>query len=225
MKDQLGNNSIIVKPPEDGCSTGIVKLTKAQDLIIYMDLIHKGITSVPKFTFGPRQHDMMEMPINRPKNLMFEQFIHTDKVSVIKNKLKWQRISGQIEITMGVYGKGEKIKAMNPSLTVARGTVLTLEEKFQGGTGVNITPPPQPYVKLKAIENSRRLMEIVAKKLGISGYARIDAFMDVNSGELMIIEANSTPALTPSTVIFHQALSENPKMYPVEFLEKIIENS
>ncbi|MCX6734469.1 MAG: hypothetical protein NTZ25_00995 [Candidatus Peregrinibacteria bacterium] len=225
LKDQLGNNSIIVKPPEDGCSTGIVKLTKAQDLITYIDLIHKGITSVPKFTFGPRQQNMLEMPINRPKNLMFEQFIHTDKVAVVKNKLKWQRISGQIEITMGVYGKGEKIKAMNPSLTVARGTVLTLEEKFQGGTGVNITPPPQPYVKLKAIENSRRLMEIVAKKLGISGYARIDAFMDVNSGELMIIEANSTPALTPSTVIFHQALTENPKMYPVEFLEKIIENS
>jgi hypothetical protein len=41
----------------------------------------------------------------------------------------------------------------------------------------------------------------------------------------MIIEANTTPALTPSTVIFHQALDENPKMYPVDFLEKIIENS
>jgi D-alanine--D-alanine ligase len=225
LKDQLGNTAIIVKPPEDGCSTGIVKLTKAQDLIIYMDLIHKGITNVPKFTFGARQQGIIEMPIKKPKNLMFEQFIYTDKIAVIKNKLKWQRISGWIEVTIGVYGKGEKIRAMNPSLTVARGNVLTLEEKFQGGTGVNITPPPQPYVKAKAIENARRRMEIVAKKLGVSGYARIDAFMDVNSGELMIIEANTTPALTPSTVIFHQALDENPKMYPVDFLEKIIENS
>lgn len=225
LKDQLGNTAIIVKPPEDGCSTGIVKLTKAQDLIIYMDLIHKGITNVPKFTFGARQQGIIEMPIRKPKNLMFEQFIYTDKIAVIKNKLKWQRISGWIEVTIGVYGKGEKIRAMNPSLTVARGNVLTLEEKFQGGTGVNITPPPQPYVKAKAIENARRRMEIVAKKLGVSGYARIDAFMDVNTGELMIIEANTTPALTPSTVIFHQALDENPKMYPVDFLEKIIENS
>lgn len=225
LKDQLGNTAIIVKPPEDGCSTGIVKLTKSQDLIIYMDLIHKGITNVPKFTFGARQQGIIEMPIKKPKNLMFEQFIYTDKIAVIKNKLKWQRISGWIEVTIGVYGKGEKIRAMNPSLTVARGNVLTLEEKFQGGTGVNITPPPQPYVKVKAIENARRRMEIVAKKLGVSGYARIDAFMDVNTGELMIIEANTTPALTPSTVIFHQALDENPKMYPVDFLEKIIENS
>ena len=225
LKTQLGNSAIIVKPPEDGCSTGIVKLTKAQDLITYIDIIHKGITSVPKFTFGSRQQELIEMPNIKPKDLMFEQFIRTDKVSVIKNKLKWQRVSGWIEITMGVYGKGDKVKAMNPSLTVARGTVLSLEEKFQGGTGVNITPPPQPYIKLKAIENARQRMEIVAKKLGISGYARIDAFMEVNSGELMIIEANTTPALTPSTVIFHQALAENPKMYPVEFLEKIIENS
>jgi len=222
LKTQLGHNAIIVKPPEDGCSTGIVKLTKAQDLIIYLDLIHKGVANVPKFTFGPRQHGIIEMPGKKPTNLMFEQFIHTDKIAVIKNKLKWQRVSGWIEITMGVYGKGDKLKAMNPSLTVARGTVLTLEEKFQGGTGVNITPPPQPYVKQKAIEKARQRMEIVAKKLGISGYARIDAFMEVNTGELMIIEANTTPALTPSTVIFHQALAEIPKMYPVDFLEKII---
>lgn len=225
LRKSLGSTTVIVKPPDDGCSTGIVKIESVKDLSIYIGIIRKGLTTVPKYTFNRNQHNIIEMPSKKPEHLMFEQFIYTDKVSVIKNKLKWKKISGWIEITMGVLGKGENIKALNPSLTVARGNVLTLEEKFQGGTGVNITPPPQPYVKSKAVTEAKRRMEIVAKRLGITGYARIDSFMEVNTGELMIIEANTTPGLTPSTVIFHQALEETPKLYPLDFLEKIIENA
>ena len=68
-------------------------------------------------------------------------------------------------------------------------------------------------------------MQKVAQALGLRGYARIDAFMHVKTGELIIIEANTTPGLTPSTVIYHQALTEKPPMYPTEFLEKIVLNS
>ncbi len=225
LKTELNCRSIIVKPPADGCSTGIVKLENLKELNIYLDTLRREQTHIPKYALNRNQHNIIEMPAPKPENLMFEQFICTDRISVIKNKLKWQKSSNWIEVTIGVLGKGEKIRAMNPSLTVAGSTVLTLEEKFQGGTGVNITPPPQPYVKKSAIEKTRQRLEIVAKTLGISGYARIDAFMEVNTGELIIIEANSTPGLTPSTVIFHQALAENPKMYPMDFLEKIIENS
>ena len=39
---------------------------------------------------------------------------------------------------------------------------------------------------------------------------------------MILIEANSLPALTPSTVIYHQALAENPPLNPLKFLEKII---
>ena len=114
---------------------------------------------------------------------------------------------------------------MNPSMTVAIGNILTLEEKFQGGTGVNITPPPEPFVKPSAVKKAKVRMEKVAKTLGIGGYARIDAFMHVKTGELIIIEANTTPALTPSTVIYQQALAEEKPMYPRQFLEKIVGNS
>jgi len=40
-----------------------------------------------------------------------------------------------------------------------------------------------------------------------------------------VIEINTLPGLTPSTVIYHQALAENPPIYPREFLEEIIKNS
>jgi hypothetical protein len=39
----------------------------------------------------------------------------------------------------------------------------------------------------------------------------------------MIIEVNTLPALTPSTVLFHQGLAETPKLYPRALLEKIID--
>ena len=222
IKLGLDNAPVIVKPPNDGCSAGIVKLENAKEFASYISLIATNASHIAPGTF-PGQSATIDMPTDRPMSLMFEQFIQTDKVRIVKNKIKWEHVSDWIEITMGLLGKGDKIKALDPSLTVAYGTVLSLEEKFQGGTGVNITPPPQPFVKKKAIKAAKARMEIVAKKLGISGYSRIDAFMDINSGVLMIIEVNTTPALTPSTVIFHQALTETPPIYPLEFLEKIIE--
>ena len=103
------------------------------------------------------------------------------------------------------------------------GSVLSLEEKFQGGTGINITPPPAPYVKASSVKSAKRRIEIAANALGISGYARIDAFMNVKNGEICVIEANTLPALTPSTVLFQQALNEKNKFYPRQFIEKLIE--
>ena len=220
----MGGKSIIAKPQGDGCSAGIARLYSAVDLEKYLKFVLKGADVIPDKTLR-NQHGIIEMPHCVMEKVMFEQFIITDKVRVIGNKLRWQTKSNWIETTMGVLEEKGTVKAMNPSITVAIGNILTLEEKFQGGTGVNITPPPTPFVKPSAIKKAKARMEKVAKALGIHGYARIDAFMNVKTGELIIIEANTAPGLTPSTVIYHQALAEKPSMYPMEFLEKIVENS
>jgi D-alanine-D-alanine ligase-like ATP-grasp enzyme len=47
--------------------------------------------------------------------------------------------------------------------------------------------------------------------------------MNIKTGELTVIEANTLPGLTPSTVFYHQALAEDPPMNPRQVLEKIIE--
>jgi D-alanine-D-alanine ligase-like ATP-grasp enzyme len=221
---EMGSPTIIVKPIDDGCSAGIARLYGPRDLEIYISFAAKHAPNIPQGLLK-EQHGIIEMPSNPMKHVMFEQFITTDKVRVIKNELKWQTRGDWIEITIGVLEKNGVLSAMQPSITVAVGNVLSLEEKFQGGTGVNITPPPGPYVKPSAVQKAMKRMEKVAKVLGIKGYARIDAFMHTKTGELIIIEANTVPGLTPSTVIYHQALAEKPPLYPVEFLEKIISNS
>ena len=71
----------------------------------------------------------------------------------------------------------------------------------------------------------RTRIERVAQRLGLRGYARIDAFVERRSGRVMVIEANTLPALTPSTVLFHQGLAESPPIMPRELLELLIEQS
>ena len=54
-------------------------------------------------------------------------------------------------------------------------------------------------------------MGAVARVLEIRGYARIDAFVRVKQeeAEIVIIEVNSLPGLTPATCLFHQAALAN----------------
>lgn len=63
-----------------------------------------------------------------------------------------------------------------------------------------------------------------ARLLNIEGYARIDAFVRItndNKVEVIFIEVNSLPGMTPATCIFHQAAINQYK--PYEFIEKILE--
>lgn len=224
LTKQLGSPSLIVKPVGDGCSAGIARLLGPTDLETYLSHAQAGSVCIPEGALKG-QHGIIEMPTVRLKRLMFERFVTTDRVRVINGKLRWQEKTNWIEVTMGIREVDGRLHAMAPSLTVALGNILSLEEKFQGGTGVNITPPPNTFVKPSAIKKARQSMEKVAKRLGIRGYARIDAFMHRRTGELIIIEANSTPGLTPSTVIYHQALEESPPLYPTAFLESIIHSA
>lgn len=218
---EIGGDSYIVKPVGDGCSAGVARLFSERDLSRYLSCVGRSMPRIPVGTLT-NQADIIEMPLSRPSALLVERFIETDRVQVVANELNWEHRSGWVEITVGVLGQEGSMHALNPSITVASGDVLTVEEKFQGGTGVNITPPPQDFVAPEVCAEAKRRIEMVAKALGIGGYARIDAFLKIATGEIIVIEANSLPGLTPSTVIFHQALAEEPPLYPSAFLERLI---
>ena len=221
IKTELGS-SVIAKPNADGCSSGIVHLQSAHDLAVYLDLLKRQVPFIPKGTFTG-QADQIEMPLKPVLEILFEKFIDTDYVRVRANKLKHVRKTGWVEITVGVIQEGNMLRVFNPSITVAESEVLSVEEKFQGGTGVNLTPPPKSIVSPRAVTRAKKLIMEVAQSLRITGYCRIDAFMHVETGEIMVIEINTLPGLTPSTVFFHQGLAEDPAIYPKELLEKIIE--
>lgn len=223
LRKELKAKTLIVKPRADGCTTGIAHLFSANDLAQYLKYMGQEASYIPKNTFQG-QLDILEMPATMAPGLLFEKFIETDSLHVRGNVMKHTKNSGLVEITIGVIQVGEKIHAFNPSITIAEGEVLSVEEKFQGGTGVNITPPPSNLMKPAVLTKVRERIETLAEKIGITGYSRIDAFVSLVTGDLMIIEVNTLPGLTPSTVLYHQGLAEEPAIFPRELLEKLIEN-
>jgi D-alanine-D-alanine ligase-like ATP-grasp enzyme len=73
------------------------------------------------------------------------------------------------------------------------------------------------------LEAGRERLRRAAEALGIEGYARLDAFLHRETGEIIVIEANTLPGLSPSTVLFHQGLAEHPPLFPRDLLEAIVD--
>jgi D-alanine--D-alanine ligase len=232
-----GASRVVVKPVDDGCSAGVVPLGRATDLELYLRLIDSGAPRLQgdSFSLLPAGQ-IIELPTKKQTRLLFEEYIETDDIRVddissdtsSAASLIWgqKRDAGWVEVTVGVLGKKGSMMAMNPSITVASSGVLSLEEKFMGGTGVNITPPPAPplgRVRPHAVRAAKERIAWVANALGMAGYGRIDAFMHRETGEVTIIEANSLPGLTPATVFYHQGLAEEPPLPPRDILEMIVD--
>ncbi|WZZ27944.1 hypothetical protein YC2023_011345 [Brassica napus] len=217
--------TLCVKPARDGCSTGVARLCSSDDLEVYVQALRDCLPRIRANSFS-KTHGMIEMPNPTPELLIFEPFIETDEVIVSSKsseKLSWKGSRRWVEITVGVIGKHGSMCSLSPSLTVKEsGDILSLEEKFQGGTGINLTPPPTTIMSKEALERCKRGIELIAKTLGLEGFSRIDAFVHVETGDVMAIEVNTVPGMTPSTVLIQQALAEQPPMYPPQFFRTLL---
>lgn len=220
-KDKFQTADILIKPQADGCSAGVVRLQSAAELATYLKALaaHEEVMLAGILSCQPQA---IELPVH-PDELILEPFIVTDDIRVENLELVHNSKTGWIELTVGVLEQNGAYHALSPSITVAQDAILSLEEKFQGGTGVNLTPPPERIVTPEQAARIKTDIEKAAKALGIEGYARIDIFFNTRSSQTMVIEANSLPGLTASTVIFHQALAENPPLVPRAFLAKLVE--
>ena len=212
---------IIAKPNEDGCSTGITRLCNGNELSKYLEFCRKG-EPIPKGTFE-NQPETIAMPAVC-KSILFEEYIKTDSVLVKKGDVECRHDTGWLEITIGVLEKEGRYHSFNPSIAIAENAILTVEEKFQGGVGINLTPPPENIISAALKDRIKYFAECVAKKCGIEDYCRIDMFANNKTGEVIIIEINTLPGLSPSTVLFQQAANETPSLSPCGLLERIIDS-
>ncbi|XP_041996720.1 uncharacterized protein LOC121746842 [Salvia splendens] len=225
LTSKLGSETVCVKPARDGCSTGVARLCCDGDLAVYIKALESGLARIPPNSLS-KAHGVIEMPIPTPELLIFEPFVETDEIVVSPDThdFLWEGNSRWVEITVGVIGKRGAMRSLTPSITVKEtGDILSLEEKFQGGTGINLTPPPLSIISTEALEKCKQHIELIANTLQLEGFSRIDAFVNVDSGEVLIIEVNTVPGMTPSTVLIHQALTEKPPMYPHHFFRTLLD--
>lgn len=222
LSRKLLGNKFIIKPCNDGCSAGVIKLLSQDDIDRYVEFVCSHNKSIPAGTLSD-QESIVELPESSHEYII-ERFIEMDSIRVTNNQLVIESRDGWIEMTVGILEHKGVYRSLNPSITVAENSVLTVEEKFQGGTGINLTPPPDEIISSDQLNIIKNAIEACGKAFKIKNYARIDIFFNRNNNEIILIEINTLPALTPSTVIFHQAISEASPMYPIEFLESLILN-
>ncbi|CAI5491261.1 unnamed protein product, partial [Closterium sp. Naga37s-1] len=190
---ELQADSFCVKPATDGCSAGVARLANPSDLAAYVTAVRDA---APRLLPGQLSTlcGIVEMPVRPPTHLLFEPFIETDPIRPLPTAqqqqqqqqqqqeeeeegtcdnnegLVWEGKRRWVEVTVGVVGHRGRMRALAPSVTVKEaGDVLTLEEKFQGGTGINLTPPPTSIISASAQEAGRRRIEMEASALNIDG--------------------------------------------------------
>lgn len=120
------------------------------------------------------------------------------------------------EITCTIIGNEEPI-ALTPTETPKKTSVLSVEEKFLPGDASMITPPEDWDEEM--VKSAQEQFVKAYKTLELSVYSRIDAFW--KDGEIIVLEPNTLPGVTPSTMVFHQAAEAD--MSPAQFFDKVIE--
>ena len=206
----------IMKPVDDGCSSAVVIIKSEEQLNFYLEGIFRNDELKQKWREGLKLKKNEEFP--------------SKQVVLIEELIRANGAEQFMEITCGLltHVAGDKIRyeVFEPSEALSVGEVLSLEEKFLAGQGQNITPArfgteKMGYKEIASVVKAD--LERAAIILGVSGYARIDAFVRVYSDgkiETIIIEINSLPGMTPATCIFHQCAINGYK--PFEFIDEIL---
>ena len=210
---------IIAKPADDGCSSAVKKINSRAELDVFTKAMFRN-----EIELNNTLRDSLSLLGN-------EEFPKKD-FFVVEELVAPEGAKHFIEITGGMLTSYDeegaiKYELFEPSEALASKGILSLEEKFLAGEGQNITPA---RFSGQAEENKsiskivRETLGAAAKVLNIEGYCRIDAFVRIFSKdkvEVIFIEVNSLPGLTPATCIFHQAALNGYK--PFQFLDHIIQ--
>jgi len=209
----------IAKPVDDGCSSAVRKIKTKAELEAFAELIFRKTEAL-----DPTSAELLHI---KPK----EEF-PAKRVFLVEELISKRDAKHFLEVTGGMLTKlNEKgectYEVFEASEALSEGEVLSLEEKFLAGQGQNITPAryaADPAERQEISEQVKATLGAAARLLNIEGYTRIDAFVriyDVDRVEVIFVEVNSLPGMTPATCIFHQAAISRYK--PYEFIDRILE--
>jgi len=210
---------LIAKPVDDGCSSAVKKISNEDELIAFAGLIFRNDEDLMPKEAG-LLHLKLKEEFPRKQQFLVEELI--DK----KDAARFIEITGGLLTRVNDNGK-RVYEIFEASEALSEGDVLSLEEKFLAGEGQNITPAryaSDPVERQRISDIVKAEFKRAAEVLNIEGYARIDAFVRIFKDgrvEVIFIEVNSLPGMTPATCIFHQSAIAGYK--PYEFIDKILE--
>lgn len=210
---------LIAKPADDGCSSAVKKIKNESELEAYAELIFRE----------KRELDLSltsQLDIDPKEEIPMKSFFLAEEHIGAKGAAHFIEITGGLLTHRDNQGLIQ-YEIFEASESLAEKGILSLAEKFLAGQGQNITPArydKDPAKRQKLSDMIKSTFEKAARTLNIEGYARIDAFVRIFSEsqvEVVFIEVNSLPGMTPATCIFHQTAIQG--YTPYEFIDRILE--
>ncbi len=210
----------IVKPVDDGCSSAVKKIKNRTELESFAILIF-------------RNSDALDSQAVEVLHIKEKEEFPAKPLFLIEELISKKDADHFLEITGGMLtsydAQGNLVyEVFEASETLTTGDVLSLEEKFLAGQGQNLTPAryhTDADVRQKISNIVKLELEKAARVLNVQGYCRIDAFVRVYGAadkvEVVFIEVNSLPGMTPATCIFHQTAING--YTPYEFINNILQ--
>lgn len=222
VKQTLQNDYVyplIAKPVDDGCSSAVKMIKSFEEFEAFATLIFRNSEA-----FDAKAAEILHI---KDKEEFPQKTVLLVEELIGKNGAKhFLEITGGMLTKLNAKGEVE-YEVFEASEALASGEILSLEEKFLAGQGQNITPArySRDEKERQLISNKvKETLGAAAKVLNIVGYCRIDAFVrifDVNHVEVIFIEVNSLPGMTPATCIYHQAAINGYK--PYSFIDRILD--
>jgi UDP-N-acetylmuramate--alanine ligase len=222
IKAKLQNDykyPFIAKPVDDGCSSAVKKIKTFGEFDAFATLMFRSDEEL-----DTKSAEILHI---KPKEEFPQKQLILVEELISKNGAKhFLEITGGMLTKFNANGELE-YEVFEASEALAEGDILSLEEKFLAGQGQNITPARysgDPKQRQQISDKVKQTLGQAAKVLNILGYCRIDAFVrifDANKIEVIFIEVNSLPGMTPATCIYHQAAINHYK--PYEFIDSILD--
>ncbi len=213
------NFPFIAKPVDDGCSSAVKIIRNDDELKAYIELAFRNKEEL-------NAADAKILRIQPKEEFPRKQTVLLEELITANGAQHFLEITGGLLTLYDEQGKMQ-YEIFEASEALSAGDVLSLEEKFLAGQGQNITPAryDDDVKENKSISAQvKAVFEKAARLLNIEGYARIDAFVRIFEDakvEVVFIEVNSLPGMTPATCIFHQAAIAQYK--PYEFIDRILD--
>lgn len=210
---------LIAKPVDDGCSSAVKKIKTYEEFEAFAKLIF-------------RTNEVLDSQAANILHIKAKEEFPQKQVLLVEELISKNNASHFLEITGGMLTKLNKqneieYEVFEASEALSEGDVLSLEEKFLAGQGQNITPARYSRIereRQKISETVKQTLGKAAQVLNVIGYCRIDAFVRIynpDKVEVIFIEVNSLPGMTPATCIYHQAAING--YTPYQFIESILD--
>ncbi|OUS42259.1 hypothetical protein BE221DRAFT_188098 [Ostreococcus tauri] len=134
-----------------------------------------------------------------------------ESLALSDSKSKW------VEITVGVFGdRPGTLKAFAPSVRARTSDPRLKSHVFVIDIAGDVL---NARVAAQARERARRVAELMQ----VEGFASIDAYANVDTGEIVVAAVDTVPDMTcPNAPIFEQALMEDPPIDAEGFCVKLL---